>query len=252
MSSIPFFDCNAYLGLPVDRQVRPVFDTVDFVSAMRAEGAARALVWHVAQYEYSPSAGNQMLADEIAPYEELAGCWAILPDAANELPPPEDLFAQMKASRMAALRAFPATHQFLLDKSYCGKLLAAASERRVPLLLSLRRGADYATVQALLTQYPDLVCIMCDHSEWALDRQVVTLMDRFPTLCIDTTFFGLHGMVKTVCGRFGANRVLFGSGFPEVSPAPTVYEIQHADLPEADRRAIAGGNLERILSEARL
>jgi len=37
----------------------------------------------VAQYEYSASAGNDMLEQEIDGREELVGCWAILPGAAG-------------------------------------------------------------------------------------------------------------------------------------------------------------------------
>lgn len=54
----------------------------------------------MAQYEYSASAGNDMLEQEIDGREELVGCWAILPDAAAEGPAPQGLPERMKASRM--------------------------------------------------------------------------------------------------------------------------------------------------------
>lgn len=252
MDGITFFDCNAYIGLPADRQVQPVLTTEAFVAAMRASRVQRALVWHIAQCEYAPTAGNRMLEEQIAPYEELVGCWAILPDDSWEFPDAEELLRQMKASRIAALRAFPTAYQFFLNRLYCGKLLEAISERKIPLLISLRRGADYGTVCALLEAYPKLVCILCDQSEWALDRYVPALLAKYSDVYIDTTFFGLHGMIETLSNRFGAHRILFGSGFPEVGFGPMVYEIEHAELSDADRIAIASGNLQRILQEARL
>ena len=165
MGPLTFFDCNAYLGLPVDRQVRPVFDASAFVGAMTAAGVAQALVWHIAQCEYSPSAGNRYLEEEIAPYENLCGSAAILPDSSHEVPEPGTSLARMKAARMAAVRAFPTAHAFFLDRLSCGAILGALVERRIPLLLSIRRGADYATVYSVLREYPELMCVLCDHSE---------------------------------------------------------------------------------------
>jgi len=252
MAEWSFFDCNAYLGLPANRQVRPIFDTAGFLAAMRADGVEQALVWHIGQHEHSPGVGNAALEEEIAATEKLHGCLAILPDGSRELPAPDDLIAGMKAARMAAVRAFPAAHGFFLDRRSCGKIIDAIIERRIPLLLSIRRGTDYGTVHALLSEYPDLICVLCDHSEWALDRQIPTLLENCPNIHIDTTFFGLHGMIEWIAERFGAHRVLFGSGFPETAFGPMVHEIRQAEIPEADRAAIAGGNLQRILDEADL
>ena len=250
MKDLVFFDCNAFIGLPLVRPLSPVFSTDEFLDEMRSAGVSKALVYHVSQWEYSASDGNRLLGEEIASHDNLFGCATILPDASAESLAPDALLAWMKAHRMAALRAFPGAHGFRLDADHCGALLAAASERRVPLLLSIRRGIDCVAVQALLREYPELVCVLCDHSEWAVDREVVSLLDRFANLSIDTTFYGLHGMIETLARRFGAHRILFGSGFPLTPFAAGAYEIAGVDLPHDDRAAIAGGNLARLLEEA--
>ena len=252
MNRVSVFDCNVYIGLPLHRQIRPIWSTDELLTCMRKDGVARALVWHVAQYEYSASAGNDMLAREIDGREELVSCWAILPDAASESLAPLELPERMKASRIGALRSFPSAHGFRLDEAHCGGILRAMAERRIPLFLSMRKGSDYATAQSVLEAYPDLVCVLCDHSEWAIDREVVTLLDRYSNLHVDTTFCGMHGMIETLCERFGAHRILFGSGFPETSFAAMVREIEQAGLCETDRAAVAGGNLTRLLEGAML
>jgi len=245
-----FFDCNAYVGLSPIPQHAPVFDTSEFVAAMRQEGVERALVWHIAQYYDGPSPGNEMLAEEIADHPNLVGCWAILPDADWEMPSPDELFRRMKAARMAAARAFPTRHGFFLDGLYCRDTLNAMLESRVPLLLSMRRGADYSCAYSLLREFPGLRIVLCDHSEYSPDRHLLTLMRHFPELYLDTTCFGLHGHIERFAREFGAERLLFGSGFPEIPFSTMIYEIERTELPEADRAAIAGGNLERLLEEA--
>ncbi len=242
-----FFDCSAYLGLPADPQVRPVYSTAEFVAAMDDAGIAKALVWHIAQHEYSPVAGNEYLAEEIGPHENLFGCWALLPDKTGEL---SEFFAQMKAARIGALRAFPTSQQFHLDRFYCGRLLGEISERRVPLLLSVRWGADYGTVHAVLREYEKLTCVVCDHGSF--DRYMIPLLEAYPNLHFDTSFYRHQGALEPLVECVGASRILFGTGFPEVRFGSVKHVIEQADLPESDREAIAGGNLERLLSEAEL
>jgi len=247
-----FLDCNAWLGISPVRQVAPVLTTSEFVETMRREGVDGALVWHVAQYYDGPTPGNEMLAEEIAPHPELTGSWAILPDADWEMPSPDELFRRMRNARIRALRAFPARHGFFLDGLYCGKTLGAIVENRVPLFLSMRRGTDYASVYSLLREFPRLRVVLCDHSEYSPDRHLLTLMRNFPNLYLDTTCFGLHGHIERFAREFGPERLLFGSGFPEIPFKTTIYEMERLDLPEDARAAIAGGNLERLLSEVRL
>ena len=252
--SVRFFDCNAYLGLPLVRQHEPVFSTAEFVAAMAEAGVERALVWDIAQsrsYE-SPLPGNIMLAEEIAPYPNLLGCWAILPDADWDMPPPDEFLRRMKAARIAALRAFPESHAYFLDGTYCKAIMGAIVEHRIPLLLSVLRGASYGALYALLRQFPDLVCVLCDQHRYSTERHILPLMANFPNLHLDTTCIGMRGDLEKYVAEFGAHRVLFGSGFPGLSFKAMVHNIQHAELSDDDRAAIASGNLERILREAEL
>jgi hypothetical protein len=53
--------------------------------------------------------------------------------------------------------------------------------RRIPLFVSLRRGMDWQGIYALLATFPDLVCVICDHGCWGMDRMFRPLLERsFP------------------------------------------------------------------------
>ncbi len=56
------------------------------------------------------------------------------------------------------------------------------------------------------------------------------------------------GMVEMAVRELGAERVVYGSDFPGRSFASQLAKVTSADLPEAGRGLILGGNLRRLLS----
>ncbi len=242
-----FFDCNAFFGLPARRPPAPVATADELLAEMDRAGVERALVWHIAQHDVAPQVGNALLADAIAPHPRLAGCWTVLPNQAREFPPPDALFRQMRAARIAALRVFPDAHKFLLNGVSLGDLLAAMTVRRVPLFVSMKRGMAWRDLYALLAEFPDLTCVICDHGCWGEDRLFRPLLERYPNVYVDTAQYLLDGGLEALVADYGARRILFGSGFPESYFGGMMMALKHARIPDAAKAAIAHGNLERIL-----
>lgn len=246
-----FFDCNAAYGLPTRRPLLPVAGVDDLQTEMKRAGVRRALVWHIGQHDASPQVGNVLLADDLRAHENLAGCWAILPNQGNEFPPPERFFDSMKAVNVRAIRVFPGSHHFLLHSVALGDWLEAMVERRVPLLLSMQRGVEWRDVYALLADFPDLVCLILDHGCWGEDRLFRPLLDRYAHVYVDTAHYLLDGGIESLVERYGPTRLLFGSGFPTCYFGGMMLALRHAEIDEESKTAIACGNLERILAEVR-
>lgn len=244
-----FFDCNVFFGLPLRRPLAPVATAEALIDEMDRAGVEKALVWHIAQHDASPQVGNRLLADAIQPYPRLVGCWTVLPNQTHEFPHLEAFAEEMKAARIGALRAFPASHRFLANGVSMGDWLAWMVARRVPLLVSVRRGFDWPAIYALLTEYPDLVCVVCDHGCWGMDRMFRPLLERYPHLYIDIAQYLLDGGLEALVADYGPGRILFGSGFPESYVGGMMLALRHARIPEEAKQAIASGNLERILQE---
>jgi hypothetical protein len=247
-----FFDCNAFFGLPMRRPLAPVPTAEQLLAEMDRAGVDKALVWHIAQHDASPQIGNQLLADAIHPHPRLVGCWTILPNQAREFPPPPLFFQHMRASRIAALRIFPSAHRFLANAVSIGDWLEPMVTRRVPLFLSVRRGMDWPAIYALLAEFPDLVCAICDHGCWGMDRMFRPLLERYPRVYVDTAQYLLDGGLEALVADYGAGRLLFGSGFPESYFGGMMLALRHAQIPERAKAAIASGNLERMLEEEQL
>jgi predicted TIM-barrel fold metal-dependent hydrolase len=242
-----FFDCNTFFGLPAIRPLLPAPTVEMLLAEMDRAGIERALVWHIAQHDASPQAGNRLLAEAIGPHERLAGCWTVLPNHAHEFPPPDELFSQMRQARIAALRIFPTAQRFPANGVSLGDLLTAMVSRRVPLFLSLRRGSNWPLVYSLLAEFPELVCVVCDHGCWGEDRSFRPLLSRYPNVYVDTAQYLLDGGIEALVADYGAERLLFGSGFPESYHGGMMLALRHARITDEEKQAIAAGNLERIL-----
>ncbi len=249
---LSFFDCNVFFGLPARRPLAPVPAVEDLLVEMDRAGVGKALVWHIAQHDASPQIGNQLLAEAIKPHPRLVGCWTVLPNQAREFPPPAAFFQQMRAARVMALRVFPDSHRFLANAVSMGDLLEPMVARRIPLILSLRRGVDWPAIYALLAEFPDLVCAICDHGCWGMDRMFRPLLERYPRVYVDTAQYLLDGGLEALVADYGPDRLLFGSGFPESYWGGMMLALRHAQIPDEAKAAIAGGNLERMLAEVRL
>ena len=247
-----FLDCNAYFGLPAQRPLAPVGSAELLLAEMDRAGVDRALVWHIAQHDVAPQTGNAMLAEAIAPHRRLWGCWTMLPNQAREFPEPDELFRQMREARVTSIRVFPESHKFLLNGVSMGVLLDAMSRRRVPLFLSMSRGMSWRGVYDVLAEFPELTCVVCDHGCWGEDRLFRPLIERYHNVAVDTSQYLLDGGIEAFVTDYGARRMLYGSGFPESYFGGMMMAIKHAQIPLAAKEAIAHGNLERMIEEARL
>jgi len=252
IDEMQFFDGNAFFGLPMKASLAPVATAQGFVEEMERAGIGRALVWHIAQHDASPQLGNQLLTEAIQPHARLWGCWTIMPNQAKEFPPPQRFFEEMKAAKIAALRVFPAAHRFLLNAVSMGQWLEPMVERHIPLFISVKRGAGWQEVYSILAEFPDLVCVICDHGCWGMDRMFRPLLERYPNVYIDTAQYFLDGGIEALVTDYGAGRILFGSGFPESYFGGMMMVIKHARIPDEVKADIASRNLERLLAEVQL
>jgi uncharacterized protein len=253
-SAVGFFDINCFVGCAAQGTYRPARTVRELEAFNRGVGAAGALVYHIMQYDYAPQAGNAYLAAELAGSTATYGCTTLLPPQTGELPRPGEFFKAMREGRMRALRAFPLKHHFALNRITFGMFLDDVSERKVPLLLSvLREGDDWGVAYELLAEYPKLTCVLCDTGVWGADRFYRPLVERYDRVFLDTSMVGIgDGLLESLCKSYGADRLLYGSGFPERVPEASMLSLLHAELSDSDVAAIASENAHRLLEEAEL
>jgi len=250
---VRFFDCNCFIGLPMNGMLKPVATADELLACMDRAGIERALVWHVAQRDYAVPTGNRLLAEAIAGHHDrLVGCWSIMANQWGELPQPESFCSQMAEANVRALRAFPELHSFLLRGESCGPILEAMMRRRIPLMLPMRDGVRWENAYDLLAEFPDLVCILSEIGTWRAERMFPALMERYAHVYLDISHYILDGGIEAFVRKYGGERLLFGTDFPRRGQGGMMLAVKHAGILEEAQQAIAAGNLERLLAEEQL
>lgn len=238
-----FFDCNCSYGRTARPPFRLAADTRELLAEMDWCGIDRALVYHTSQRFSSPVTWNPVVAEEACVSPRLTPAWAILPSACGELPAPTELIAAMRRQNVRALWAFPQEHRFRLDRHSFPDIFRLMAEQRIPLFAK----QNLFALKELLSDCPDLVVVAVNQGPHCLDRHLWPLMDAFPNLHIDTSYLLVEGVIEAICERYGSERLLFGSAFPDNCAGGAFLRLVHADIGEEARMAIAEGNLERLL-----
>lgn len=249
--TLSFFDANTWIGRPACGGRRPPENAASLLAAMDRAGIARAVVWHIAQAELDPQTGNDLLARDIAPHDRLIGAWMLLPTQCGELGDLAGWLARAASARVRVFRVQPAAARFLLRAVAFGDVLAALQERRLPLMLPIRRGLAWDAVYSLLSDFPHLTVILSDLDIWPSDRFFRPLIEQYPRVYVEISTYLADGGIEAFVSRYGSERMLFGSGYPECYHGSAMLQLAHAEIADADKSAIASGNLERLLAESR-
>jgi len=244
---LDFFDCNCQIGragAPINGAPVTASEIVDMLKPM---GISRALVYSALAKELHPAEGNPAVLEDVKG-SALVACWVGLPTSTGEIPPPAEFIAQMRANGVGAVRLFPSAHSYALADWCIGPLLGALEANRVPVLVEIAQ-TNLDQIASALEAFPKLRLIVLRPS-YRSDRMLYPLMERYEHLCIETSNYAVSGGIEEVCRRFGSSRLIFGTGLPFVEPGAAVSPITYAEIDAADKQAIAGGNLDKLLGWA--
>jgi hypothetical protein len=241
--------CDALVGAPLVPPADGVTDLAHFVTEMARLRVSGAVVRHRACLQTSAHLGNDVLMEEIAGQATLIPAWFVTPDGRDpEYNPRLTLLRMLAAGGRLAWTDAPA-QGFSLAPWCAGKLYEALQERRVPLLM------EYATVNLndlhdAMEAYPGLRVVLLQVPRVGRNRLVEPLLELHPELhlCFAPSF-SIHCGWPDLCRRHGAHRFVWGSHYPEAEGGAAVTGLMYAGLAPEDLRAVAYGNLERLLAE---
>lgn len=118
------------------------------------------------------------------------------------------------------------------------------------------RGKGVITPEVLYpfsTRYPD-VSLVCAH--WGGGLPFYALMPEvkraMANVYFDTAaspFLYSPQIYRRVADLVGADKILFGTDYPLLSPTRLLDEINNADLPPSDKKLILSGNAQRLLGK---
>lgn len=252
MTEPVFFDANCRVG---DTTNVPCPGVTELLGEMDRYGVAAALVRHGNLDDGSAPFTNAELARMLMEQdrsERLTGVWCILPEQCGELPPPDEFFSSMADNRIGALTLQPFVHRWIPCRLTIGKLMDAAAERRVPILLNAF-ARKWNELYGFLEEFPDNICVYVESvGKWGIDRQIRPLLEHYDNFYFETAGYWIPEGIRDLAEKYGADRILYGSNFPQYNQSCSMLQLKHSGLDAGSVARIAGGNLERLIKGAQL
>ncbi|MFI1395005.1 amidohydrolase family protein [Streptomyces sp. NPDC020681] len=143
------------------------------------------------------------------------------------------------------VRLCPREHSWSPTGPHALALAAELARTRTTVLLGWD-SVSAAEVHQLAGAQPSLRIVLTGTGYRSL-RELAELMDVHEELYVDTSTLAGHLQVEWFAGRYGARRVLFGTGAPVTDDAGPRHQLDRLELPDADIALIAGGNALRLL-----
>ncbi|WP_405998523.1 amidohydrolase family protein [Streptomyces sp. NBC_00829] len=145
------------------------------------------------------------------------------------------------------VRLCPGEHHWPLTGAHALALGDALARARTTVLLGWE-SATAAEIHRFADAVPALRIVLTGTGYRSL-RDLAELMDAHEELSVDTSTLAGHLQVEWFAGRYGARRVLFGTGAPVTDDAGPRYQLDTLELSGADTALIAGGNALRLLGQ---
>ncbi len=143
-----------------------------------------------------------------------------------------------------------------LDQDYSDFVFEAAEEYGVPVMvLPKDLGAlgwpmiteyEADNIAKMAGKFPKVTVIFA-HMGWFSSDIACNAAKRHSNIVLDTTHSSSIQNIEPVVKAIGAERVVFGTGLPLMSPGPNISKVRDAKITEGDKRLIMGENMKRIL-----
>jgi predicted TIM-barrel fold metal-dependent hydrolase len=243
-SQITFFDSNVCVGKRGLKHRLDLWRTEDVLKIMRQCGVAGGLVYSGLGKDYSPKYGNDRLVNELQKSERLFGCYVVLPNQPGDFYEPEDMIKDLRKKKMVAARMFPRTHRYIPDERTMGAIYSVLERARIPLFVDASE-ISMQELASILERHENLNVILGGLS-WSYERMLFPLMDNFSNLHVDFSALQSNRIIEVMYEKYGADRLIFGSGMPMKSLGAGRALIDYSEIPPEAKKKIAGGNLSRL------
>lgn len=201
-------------------------------------GIDRACVTHTLSLYADPQLGNEALLALADP--RLIPVPVVVPGVPGACAP-----AGVDAVRgwdVRMVRLCPQRHRFDLTGPMASAWLA---ELGLPVAVDLDETSP-AALRSLAEQLPDLRILLLNPGYRRL-RELAELMAAAPNVWVEIGTVNTQRGVEWLAERFGAGRLVFGTGAPVADDCGPRFLLDHLDLQPAEVDLIAAGSLDGLL-----
>lgn len=247
MAETDLFDVALWWAPQHRDSFAPFTDWGKQLEVWREKGGKGGLVSSHTAAHTDPYQGNAEIESLLRGQDDLYGCMVVTPDMFFKTGAGEDYLRRMKDQGMIAARMYPGAYRHSTQEYAIGKMLDALEKENMPLLVwHIDTGWD--AIDRILTCHPGLNVVLesMDRKLLYHARDYIALLQRHRNFYLDTHNLVLFNEYETLCELVGSGQLLYGSYFPYMNIDFSLYPVYAADIPEADRRAIFGGNARRL------
>ncbi|MEU7739251.1 amidohydrolase family protein [Nonomuraea sp. NPDC049158] len=237
-------DADAMLGRYPRRDVGTGSIT-EAMDRMDRFGIAEAMVSHTLSWLHDPVTGNRELLDLVADEPRLHPCWVMLPDTCGETGTAAEFVAAALDGGVRAVRAYPADHGYDLAGPDAAAMLGAIAEAGLPLLVDAPQ-LGWPALESVAAAHPGLPVVVGGLG-YRLLRQAAGVLARTDNVYIGLANLSSHCGLEWLVERYGAGRVVFGTGAPLRDPAEAVTRLMWAELDDDAVATIGSGTLLGLL-----
>jgi len=197
-----------------------------------------------------PLASNELLFAAAKEDARLVPCPVVLPADCGDVPEEDRQVASLAARGAGAVCVRPTLDCWNLSPWASGRLFAALEERRMP-VLCLPKQVNLDNVAQLAAVHPQLPLIVVEVQYRQL-RILLPLLEAFANVYLSIgSNFCVHDGVERLVEKVGPERLLFGTGLPEVEPMMAVTLLTYSGLGGREKRLVGAENLERLIAGVR-
>lgn len=251
------FDAHCVVGRHLKLKGEGLHTMDDLLSEMDHYGISEALVLDSLSKENFPWDGNQRILQVTEKQPRLHRAWSIVPTWTEETKQTTAQFYDaMVEHNVKAVYLFPNQYLFNLSDWCIDELLAPLAHHKVPVFINPteangRGGSDstdWDGVVALCKRWPNLPVIISEYRIRRSQRLLYKALDACPNLHLELSALWLHRGIEFITEKWGARRLLFGSGWPKFGQHMTLVNLTTAQISDEDKRGVAGDNLRKLLS----
>ncbi|MBQ9545454.1 MAG: amidohydrolase family protein [Clostridia bacterium] len=214
---------------------------------MKTYGISCGIIYH--QFaKLDPKKGNSLTFEiSLSSGGALKSCVVLDPALGEDsLEGTGGLADRLRAFSPSAAVVFPTEQRVVFDAFYFSEILESLNVLSMPLIIRANYDFDFFRhLPEIAFSYPNVKFILTDYGICG-SRNVFPLLKYTKNVFFTIEKMLDHRQIEEICERGGEDRLLFGSGYPDFSPAGALGLVKFAFITEKQKVKIFSLNWEEI------
>jgi len=256
-----FFDINCWAGSEILEESSAENKSGDLFSLFSKNKIKKAVLTNRLSYSYDWNYGNENLLgfDYLNQNENIFFSFILCPDVYHQFTF-SDYMRNAYKSKVRMFRIFPKSHLFYINDYYMKKIYNHMGEAGFPLMLDLKElditGNKYFAIddlRKLLKQNKEMPVILeTSLKQCMFNRFYFPLLEEFENLYIEISGMLLIDQIEHYVGKFGSNRLVFGSNFPGSDFAVNTGRMESSEISMEDKENICFRNVFNLFNNIKI